>query len=568
MARDLRLGTQLIRWLQIAAVIISCAGAVLAAMVLSAPGPESITRYVPYILGALILDALFVAVVFGMQAARGLVKRIKVLAGAFNRGAEGDLTVRVDLGDKDELSELGQNFNVMLEKLSGMVASINASIVELRRIAARNDESSAKVVQAAKIQAEGLTATSTAVDAINRSAGKVASGVETLARSSAENSASIGEMTDSIVEVRRNVETQAAAIQDVSSAIIEIVAVVEETDRNVAGLKESAGATSVSVTDMDRSIQQVDKSTREAVAVAEGVRDEALKGKEAVEATILGIGEIRHSSGNTFSSISRLSERVAAIGQIVSVIDELTEQTNLLALNSAIIAAQAGEHGKGFAIVSEEIKELANRTKRSTREIDELIQGIREETDKAVGAIRATEERVADGEKLSRRSGDALNGIVASVLAVTEQVNEIAKATVEQAAGSRQIHAAMNNVADRVSQIAVSCQEQTVTSKSIMKSVEWMKDLTDKVSMSTARQESAGKGIAESTAQMAGVVEMIRNASEEQAACCDRITDSVTTVHGSSESNLESARVMEAAAESLADQIEVLQREIAKLQVS
>ena len=375
-------------------------------------------------------------------------------------------------------------------------------------------------------------------------------------------------MTDSIVEVRRNVETQAAAIQDVSSAIIEIVAVVEETDRNVAGLKESAGATSVSVTDMDRSIQQVEKSTREAVAVAEGVRDEAQKGKEAVEATILGIGEIRHSSGNTFNSISRLSERVAAIGQIVSVIDELTEQTNLLALNSAIIAAQAGEHGKGFAIVSEEIKELANRTKRSTREIEELIQGIREETDKAVGAIRATEKRVADGEKLSRRSGDALNGIVASVLAVTAQVNEIAKATVEQAAGSRQIHAAMNNVADRVSQIAVSCQEQTVTSKSIMKSVEWMKDLTDKVSMSTARQESAGKGIAESTAQMAGVVEMIRNASEEQAACCDRITDSVTTVHGSAESNLESARVMEAAAESLAAQIEVLQREIAKLQVS
>ena len=170
------LGTQLIRWLQIAAVVISCAGAVLAVMVLSAPGPESVARYVPFILAALILDALFVAVVFGMQAARGLVKRIKVLAGAFDRGAEGDLTVRVDLGDKDELSELGQNFNGMLEKLSGMVASINASIVELRRIASRNDESSAKVVQAARIQAEGVTATSTAVDAINRSAEKVAAG--------------------------------------------------------------------------------------------------------------------------------------------------------------------------------------------------------------------------------------------------------------------------------------------------------------------------------------------------------------------------------------------------------
>ena len=568
MAHDLRSGSRLIRWLQVTAILIACAGGALSGMLLYSPGPESVSRYVPLILTAFALDILIIIVVMTTVAARGLVKRIKILAGAFNRGAEGDLTVRVDMGEEDELSELAQNFNGMLEKLSGMVASINASIIELRHIASRNDEASGKVLDAAKVQAEGLTATSTAIEAINRSAGKVAAGVETLARSSAENSASIGEMTGSIVEVRGNVEAQAAAITDVSSSIIEIVAVVEETDRNVAGLKESASATSMSVTEMDRSIQQVEKSTREAVAVAEGVRDEAQKGKEAVEATILGIGGIRDSSGNTFTSISRLSERVAAIGKIVSVIDELTEQTNLLALNSAIIAAQAGEHGKGFAIVSEEIKELANRTKRSTREIEELIQGIREETDQAVAAIRTTEERVADGEQLSRRSGEALNRIVASVLAVTEQVNEIAQATVEQAAGSRNIHAAMNNVADRVGQIALSCKEQTITSKSIMKAVEWMKELTDKVLASTSRQESVGKGIAESTAQMTGVVEMIRESSMEQAACCDRITDSVTTVQGSAEINLDAARSMGAAAESLAAQIEVLQREIAKLQVS
>ena len=95
---------------------------------------------------------------------------------------------------------------------------------------------------------------------------------------------------------------------------------VEETNRNVAGLEKAATATSASAAEMDLSIQQVEKSTRETVVIAQGVRDEAQQGKDAADATIAGIGGIRESSGTTFTSISRLSERVAAIGSIVSVI--------------------------------------------------------------------------------------------------------------------------------------------------------------------------------------------------------------------------------------------------------
>jgi methyl-accepting chemotaxis protein len=567
MAHDLRSGSRLIRWLQITALLIACAGIGLSILVLAGSTPESAKWYVSLILIAFALDVLIIVIVMAKMAARGLVTRIKALAGAFNRGAEGDLTVRLDLGTDDELSEVGQNFNDMLGKLSGMVTGINASIDELRHIASENDETSGKVLEAAKIQAEGLAAMSTAIGAINRSAGSVTTGVGTLARSAEDNRASIGMMTGSIDEVRRNVEAQAGAIDDVSSSITEIVAVVEETNRNVAGLKESASDTSALVEKMDVSIQQVEKRTRETVTVAEGVREEAREGKEAVEATILGIGEVRNSSGKTFNSISRLSERVAAIGNIVSVIDELTEQTNLLALNSAIIAAQAGEHGKGFAIVSGEIKELANRTKRSTREIEELILGIREETDQTVAAIRATEERVADGEKLSRRSGEALNRIVNGVQVVTDQINEIARATMEQAMGSRKIHSTMGLVADSVRQISTSCQEQTTTSRAIMGSVELMKDLTSSVFTSTSHQETAGRGLAVSTAQMTDVVEMIRKSSTDQADGCKRISDSVGRIQGSAESSLESARIMRATVNSLTTQIESLQREIAKLRV-
>ena len=113
--------------------------------------------------------------------------------------------------------------------------------------------------------------------------------------------------------------------------------------------------------------------------------------------------------------ITTLSERAADIGDILSVIDEVAEQTNLLALNAAIIAAQAGEHGKGFAVVADEIKELAERTSSSTREITLVIKGVQEETRRAVDAINQAEHSIAEGEMLSNRSGEALNKIVVGV---------------------------------------------------------------------------------------------------------------------------------------------------------
>ena len=567
MIRDLTAGSRRIRNLHVVAIVFASVGAVLAVMIILSPTPENVGRLAPILAGICLLDALIVSIVMAILKARGLARRISLVADAFNRGADGDLTVRVDLGAGDEIAHLGDNFNGMLEKLSGMVAGIEKSISELSRIGSRSGEAFRQVLEAANVQAREVAETAEAIAAINDSTGRVSRGVEQLARTSAENITAIQVVVESIAEVRMDVEAQAGVIEEVSSSIFEVGAVVEETDRSMAVLTQSAKTTSASLAEMDRSIRQVERSVREATQVAASVREVAQTGKEAVEATIAGIGDIRASSGATYASILRLSERVESISKIVSVIEELTEQTNLLALNSAILAAQAGEHGKGFAVVSSEIKDLANRTKSSTAEIVGLIQGISEETGKAVTAIRATEDRVAGGEQLSHRSGEALNRIVASVGVVTGQVDEIARATEEQSRGSRDIQIAIQEVAESVGRIAISSREQTETSKSIMKSVEQMKALTTRVITSSTRQEEVGRGIVESTEQMAGVVENIRTAGAEQVVSCERITASGSRVQGSAEDTLEAARTMGAAMESIAAQIDLLRAEISKLQV-
>jgi methyl-accepting chemotaxis protein len=291
-------------------------------------------------------------------------------------------------------------------------------------------------------------------------------------------------------------------------------------------------------------------------------------GKTAVEATIAGIGEIRNSSRSTYASINNLSERVSAIGSILSVIDEVAEQTNLLALNSAIIAAQAGEHGKGFAIVAGEIKGLANRTRQSTMEISALIEAVQEETAKAVSAIRQTEEKVSEGDLLSRRSGEALGKIVAGVQMASDRINEIARATVEQAKGGQSIHVSMRHVADMVAQIARSCQESARTNSSIMMAVERMKSFTSQVNVSAANQQQVGSDIANSNERMGADISSIENACKEQSDWSMQIVQSVDNVRESTHTNLESAQLMEKGVENLLVQIKMLRKEINNLQIS
>jgi methyl-accepting chemotaxis protein len=319
---------------------------------------------------------------------------------------------------------------------------------------------------------------------------------------------------------------------------------------------------------MDASTKQVEENARETASISGEVLKDAEQGRAAVEATIAGINEIRNSSGRTFSSINMLSERVSAIGSILSVIDDIAEQTNLLALNSAIIAAQAGEHGKGFAIVAGEIKGLATRTRQSTMEISALIEAVQEETSKASAAIRQTEERVQEGEHLSRRSGDALGKILSGVQMASARVNEIARATVEQAQGGQFIHGAMRHVAEMVAQIARSCQESARTNSSIMTAVERMKGFTTDVNSSASSQQQIGEEIAKSTEQMAADISKIKDACSEQSEWSMQIYSSIDTVRDSTQSSLESAKIMEKGVENLLLQTGILKNEIRQLQIS
>ncbi|HEX2770588.1 MAG TPA: methyl-accepting chemotaxis protein [Geobacteraceae bacterium] len=515
-----------------------------------------------------IIAVLLLGVIVGLFAIRYFSKWINMFAEALKKGADGDLTVKVVTDAGNELGRLGADFNIMTEKLAGMFGKISNTTEELTAISKNLSATSRQVINAAQRQADGIIDTSSAMTQINASVKGVAQGIDSLSLSAAESSSSIMEMAASIEEVAMNVETLTQSVEEVSSSILEMATSIKQIDTSVVSLTEAFTTTASSVMEMDGSIRQVEKNAMETAAISEEVRRDAEMGKETVVATIKGIREIKRSSGITYEVINTLSERAGDIGTILSVIDEVAEQTNLLALNAAIIAAQAGERGKGFAVVADEIKELAERTSSSTREIAQVIKGVQDETRRAVEAINQAEKSIADGELLSQKSGEALNKIVTGVEKAAEQMEEIARATVEQAKGSQMIRDAIERVLEMVAQIATGTREQGMGGELIMAAVEKMKELTAQVRVSTREQTKVGNFIAKSTENITGMIQQIKRACDEQGRGSQHIVIAVEDIRHSTNSNLEATKDMNNGVMSLLRQIEIMQKEVGFFRIS
>jgi methyl-accepting chemotaxis protein len=529
---------------------------------------DEIQRGAAWAFCLVIIGASLLAAILGFMVARTIIRRIDRMVKALDQGASGDLTTMVVVDSDDEIGQLGSDFNAMISRLSEMVGKVNRSSQELTVISRNIFHASKRMMEAAELQVSGVSETSSAVMEINASIRGVGEGVDRLTRSAADSSSSILEMAASVEEVALNVEQLTESVEEVSSSIMEMSAAIRQIDSNIVQLMESATTTASSVVEMDSSIRQVQNNALETAEISRQVMNDAQEGKVSVDATITGMNEIRRSAAITAEVVVTLSQRAGDIGVILSVIDDVAEQTNLLALNAAIIAAQAGDHGKGFAVIAEEIKELAERTSSSTREISLLVKGVQEETRRAVTAIAQAEQRIIAGEQLSESSGKALVKIVDGVRNANSQVAEIARAAVEQAKGSQMIREAMEKVSEMVEQIARASREQGKGSELIMSAVERMKGLTGQVRSSTREQSTAGALISTSTEHILEMVQQIKRACDEQTRGSDLI---VTAVHGIQEStdvNHDAARVMDDSVVRLSHQIEVLQKEMGSFTIT
>lgn len=221
--------------------------------------------------------------------------------------------------------------------------------------------------------------------------------------------------------------------------------------------------TSASVLDMARSINEVSSSAAESARVAHQSLMAAEKGTNAVQNSISGMNEIREQIQETAKRIKRLGESSQEIGEIVELISDITEQTNVLALNAAIQAASAGEAGRGFTVVAEEVQRLAERSAEATKQIGAIVKTIQTDTQDAVAAMEKSTQGVVEGTKLSDAAGQALSEIGEVSRGLAELIDSISKATQAQADAATKVAKNMQDIQSIATQTTEGTKQTAVS---------------------------------------------------------------------------------------------------------
>jgi twitching motility protein PilJ len=377
--------------------------------------------------GASLAGGLGAAFITSQMAEKRLKKSTDNLKYQFDAVCKGDLNARATVYSQDELGQLSSGFNQMARV-------ILTTTSEAQRKAEEQEQ---------------------AKEDLQRQVIRLLDDVEGAARGDltvqAEVTADVlGAVADSfnltIANLREIVQQVKLAARQVSKGSTENEVFARSLSSDALRQAEELAVTLNSVQMMTDSIQRVAESAREAEEVARLTSATALKGGEAVERTVAGILEIRETVAETTRKVKRLAESSQEISKIVALISQIASRTNLLALNASIEAARAGEAGRGFAIVADEVRQLADRAAKASKEIEQIVLQIQSETGSVMTAMEEGTQQVIEGTRLAEQAKRSLDDIIQVSNRIDTLVRSITADTVEQTETSRAVAQVMQSV--------------------------------------------------------------------------------------------------------------------------
>ena len=269
------------------------------------------------------------------------------------------------------------------------------------------------------------------------------------------------------VSLRKTIQSISDSSNQLASAAEELNVVTEDSSR---GLAQQNGEIEQAATAVNQMTAAVDEVARNAVTTAEASKQSERSGREGqqqVARTVQSINDLAEGVTVTAGQVGELADKVRDISKVLDVIRAIAEQTNLLALNAAIEAARAGDAGRGFAVVADEVRALAHRTQQSTQEIEEMIGGIQQGTDRAVQAMQRSNDQARSTLVVAEAAGEALNQIAAAIATISERNLLVASASEEQAQVAREVDRNLVNIRDLSMQTSAGANQTSAASQEL-----------------------------------------------------------------------------------------------------